>query len=255
VSVVNNASTLLLAGIKVVDKPVPVEVEKWVRKNMKKFGDSSLQTSPIVLADEDMPAAAVSGLLLIGAERAEELNSALQDGTYNSKAIVDENTMILRHELKHMINHDVQKSAYALGLAPLVVEGACSGTTYAFNKICGIEAPKRFLGTVFRSSVAIGSIVPKLMLSLASIGFYKRYEETQADKFACEHAESRSELEAFANFFKKYENPEWASKSRNEIRLLAARKDPIHPAPVDRKEMVESYLPKWDRDHSGEKRA
>lgn len=251
VSAINNAPLLLLGGIKAVDKPVPVEVEKWIRKNMEQHGDSSLQTSPIALIAGDIPAAAVFEVLTIGAERAEELNNALQNKADNSKAIVDENAMILRHEIKHMINHDSKKgSMYATGLVPIAVEAACSGTTYVFNKICGIEAPKRFLGMALRSSVAIGSIAPKLALNFASIVFYKRYREAQADKFACEHAETKEELEEFAKFFKKYENPALASKSRTEVRLLEAQRYPIHPAPIDRREMVESYINKRDKEHN-----
>ena len=99
---------------------------------------------------------------------------------------------ILKHELKHIIKDDTKKIMCALGLIPVSVETVCSGVTHAFNKRYGIEAPKTFLKTAFRSSVAVGSVVPKLMFSLLGMSFYKRYEETAADKFACENAQTKT---------------------------------------------------------------
>jgi hypothetical protein len=167
--------------------------------------------------------------------------------------IIARNSMILKHELGHVINQDTQNKCYALATIPLGIETLSFGVTKMFRKLFNMQPqPKTFLKTTLRSCSAIGSIGPKFLMSSLGLVAFSRYQETQADKFACEHAESRLELEEFAKYFKEHENSDWATKNRWEVCLLHAEKDLCHPAPIDRREMVESYIAQWDKDHAHE---
>jgi hypothetical protein len=169
------------------------------------------------------------------------------------KSTIARDSMILKHELGHIVHKDLQDRYYVTTTIPFGIEALAFGMTKTLRKLCNMEQqPKTFLKTMLRSSAAIGAIYPKLFMYGTGIMLFAKHQETQADKFACENAKSRLELEEFANYFEGLENPEWASKSRDEVRLLEATRYPIHPAPIDRKEMVESYIEKWDREHAHE---
>src|SRR5260221_13762958 len=99
----------------------------------------------------------------------------------------------------------------------MAVEALSFGATLAFRKLCNIQEPKTLVKTILRSSVAIGSIVPKAFMSVISSILLHRYHESRADKFACEHAESRLELEEFAKWHKENESP-YATGNRKDIR-------------------------------------
>lgn len=184
-----------------------------------------------------------------------QLNAALINKSINNEITADQDNakiarerMVLWHEFGHIAHKDYQNGTYALVAIPMAVEALSFGVTSAFRKLCNIQEPKTLAKTVLRSSAAIGSIIPKAFISIVSTMLLHRYHESRADKFACEHAESRLELEEFAKWHEKRESP-YATGSRNDIRFAEFEKDPSHPAPVDRKEMVEAYIDQWDAAH------
>ena len=181
-----------------------------------------------------------------------KLNDLLID---QHKRTIARDSMILKHELGHIVHKDSQQNISKMVAIPIAVEAVSFGITKSSRKLFNMQQqPKTFLKTTLRSSSAVGAIVPKAIVGLTSTIFLQRQQEARADRFACEHAASRLELEEFAKFCEKLENSEWASESRMAVRFLEATKDPIHPAPVDRKEKIESYLPKWDREHPGDQK-
>lgn len=184
------------------------------------------------------------------------LNEALINKSINNETTTTKDNseialkkMFLTHEFSHIINKDFQNRTYALVAIPVAVEALSFGATSAFRKLCGIQTPKTFTKTMLRSSLAIGSVVPKALLSTVSLIALCRYHETRCDKFACEHAESRLELEVYAKHYKDSESPYVTTQNRRDVRFAEFEKDPLHPAPVDRKEMVEAYIAEYDAAH------
>jgi hypothetical protein len=197
-----------------------------------------------------------TGYVEIPSDDITKLNEALINKSVNNKTTmlkdnseIARDVMFLKHEFAHIINKDSQYRTCSVVAIPLAIEALSFGAISAVRKLCNIQEPKTLTKTILRSSVAIGSIVPKGLLSLASVLFLWRSHETRCDKFACEHAESRLELEEFAKWHKNNESL-YATGSRNDIRFAEFEKDPTHPAPVDRREMVETYIAQWDTTHA-----
>jgi hypothetical protein len=239
-------------------KPVTENaVKDWFTEEKKKLNMLNVESVSLF---EDQAWASGSygktGYITAPSNNIIKLNEALTNKSVNNETIaaqdnseIARNAMLLKHELAHIINKDFQNGTYALVAIPLVVEALSFGTTSVFRKLCNIEEPKTLIKTMLRSSAALGSIVPKSLLSAALLIPFWRYREKRCDKFACEHAESRLELEEFAKWHKKNESP-YATGNRRDIRFAEFEKDPVHPAPVDRKEMVEAYIAKWDAAHT-----
>lgn len=238
-------------------KPVTENaVKDWFTEENKKLNMLDVE-SVSLLADQAWASASYGkiGYVTVPSNNMIKLNEALINKSMNNEITAAQdnsekarNTMSLKHELAHVIYKDFQHGAYALVAIPLAVEAVSFGATSVFRKLCNIEEPKTLIKTMLRSSAALGSIVPKSLLSAALLISFWRYREKRCDKFACEHAESRLELEEFAKWHKENESPH-ATGNRRDIRLAEFEKDPVHPAPVDRKEMVEEYIAQWDAAH------
>ena len=112
-------------------------------------------------------------------------------------------SMLLKHEIGHIINKDDHNSSFNLATIPVAVEAASFGVTSAFRKLYSMQAPKTFVKTALRSCFAVGAIVPKALISGAAYIFSMKYQEKRADTFACKNAASRLELEEFENFFQE----------------------------------------------------
>ena len=164
--------------------------------------------------------------------------------------IIARDAMILKHELGHIVNKDIENKKYVAASVPLGVEAISFGITSGFKKLYKINPPKKLMSAALRSSGAVGAIIPKALLNIALFIEFERYEESRADKFACKNAESRLELEQYAHAFGEQENPDWATKNRMKVRWLEGSNDLTHPCFADRREMVESYLVKWDAEHA-----
>jgi hypothetical protein len=149
-------------------------------------------------------------------------------------------SMLLKHEIGHIIKKDDSNAVYALATMPVAVEALSFGVTSAFRKLCNIQSPKTFVKTTLRSCSALGAIVPKALIGSAAYIFSNRYKEARADKFACKNAESRLELEEFEKFFQKPTNDSLKEKDVGSLMfyyLLTGRFDNI-PKGV-RKEFIE----------------
>lgn len=107
---------------------------------------------------------------------------------------------VLKHELGHRENGDMQNRIRAQIGIPLVVQAIGSGSTYCFNKICNIKVPQTVAKTLLRSSFAVGSIPVKLAVSSMGYNLLCRYQEARADDFFLKKAETKAELEAFRDY-------------------------------------------------------
>lgn len=250
--VINNAP--IIRGLQVFDDFPPKAVEELLRNRWMKIGHPLVQTMPIVVTKTSgIPAVAICNKAVgIGYDEVNTLNDALLGKIDNSKEVIAGQKMISLHEIFHIINNDSKNRFYALGIAPIAVEAMSSGVTYGFNKICHIEVPKTWLKTVARSSLAVGSIVPKLCFNLFAVCSYHKYGEFCADRFACENAETREELIAFRDEFRKYQHDfeqEYQFQKDTNFRLEYTKVDPAHPYLGDRADMVQKYIDKWDAEH------
>jgi Peptidase family M48 len=250
----------------IIVEPAPMEVDRLLRKEMERLGDPLLQKLPIVSSPFLEASAAVLNdkVLIVGSERAEILNDALLNKGDNSDQIIRENIMIGLHEIGHLTQNDSQKQLYASALITMATEGFSSGASRIVNKMCGnARMPKTLLKTAFRSSMAIGSIIPKVCLNAVGLASYCRFVEARADRFACEHAENREQLEAFHGSFKeqqddfekRYQFPADASEfmKKNTLRFNFAKESPTHPYFGDRADMVKKYIDRWGAEHPGDK--
>lgn len=246
------------------------DTDRWVRKEIERFGVQYPQSLPILSAT-DITVELQKTLLRLGREfgidsqtqkiAKPELNAAIlsdkilvikdngdldyivQNRDNDPKSIA-RLSMILGHEMKHRNNQDTKKSSYFNAVFPLVAQGVYSSVSHVFNKRYGITQPQTFLKTALRSSVAVGSIVPKLCVWDIGLACYGRYQEAKADEYACQHAKNRLELEMFRDYFKDVEKECYGSvdgQGRLEVSLSDS-----HPYPGDRAAMAQKYLDKKD---------
>lgn len=263
VDAINYAHPLIRAYMRASDEPVPVEVEDLFRKKIEKLPGQLSQNLPMVLSPflYGSPAAALGNVLLVGLDESKKLHNALlHKADPNNDKIIKESTMLTLHEMGHIAKNDLKNGAYVVGTLPIAVEAVSSGTVYIWNKMYGrVQMPKTFLKTALRSSMAVGSIIPKCAFNVLGLVSYKRHREACADRFACQHAESREELEAFRDFFKKeqdefekdycFEEGTSAWLKKNTLRLKYAKIDLIHRYLGDRADMVQGHINKWDEEH------
>lgn len=246
-----------------IQKPInapeaPEKVKCMVHEGLAKLNVPNYKEVPVLqFSYQDSPWAVLSDKVIVVHP---EIAAAIVSG---NEEIIAQSEMLKKHEFKHLLNGDVQKKAYSLVAAPCVVQAAGSGLTYSFNRIVDRKQPKTLLSLTGRSLVAVGAIGPKFFISNLGVIAYIRYQEAQADRFACEHAESREELETFKNLWGNqaamYEqvmsqqaNYVYADeKQRNRmVRIFQFTDDREHPYPGDRAEMVQKYIDKWDAEHS-----
>jgi hypothetical protein len=267
-------------GLEIVEE---CPVKNWFDEEKKKLDIPSLETVSLVKSPDWMGCewAANNNVVIIDRNRKNRLNDMLlgdleEEKNIYLKTTIPQNAMVLKHEFGHIVYKDGQNTRYALAIIPVGIELLSFGATTAFRKLFNVQNPKTLLQSRLRSCCSIGAIVPKMWMGSAAFIVGKRYQEYRADKFACEHAESRLELEEFAKYFKTYEFSDsdletWIkrgfitqdeaialkNKSNMQLRWEDFKKDKNHPARIDRVEMIEGYIDQWDRDHSydAEKRA
>lgn len=182
------------------------------------------------------------------------VNKNYPDNPYFSK-------FALKHEVKHLINKDALKSSLFIG---------CSSVLVIFA-----QGPISFIFIVF-----IGYVINIL---------YWKYYESEADRYAYQHATSRKEIEAAQQFFlfqkeliddgianidhiindveetlqkelSCYERIMahgkliglYILKYPTTVNTLAFFIDAAHPSVEKRLTMAEFYLNKWDNDNKNE---
>jgi hypothetical protein len=176
---------------------------------------------------------------------------------------IDRSSTSLKHELGHIVAHDCQNATLIKLAIPIAVETVCAGVTYNFNKLCKISPPKTIIKSLGRSALAGAGLLPKVTSSLFIYQAHARHRETQADKFACENAATKKELEA-RYFDLKSHGSQFEQHCRSklegqreltekELRSEYAKFDSLHPYPADRTEMVQEYIGRWDAKHPEDK--
>gem|GEM_PF-4851963 len=173
-------------------------------------------------------------------------------------------TMLIKHELKHYISQDSHNLIYACAVIPAMIQTGSTALRYGFNRIFKIEQPKKIIPALLRSSLSVASLIPKIGVSFLGFIIYRQYIERQADKFACEHAETRQELEEYHKFFMDIHYSDQKSFLHNKgidldsmspwkryflMKFDYFTHDPAHPCPEDRGTDVQYYLGKWDEEH------
>ena len=236
-------------------------VEEWFLEKKEQVNTPNLETVLLVFGPEwGSIRNNTQGRVLVSSADLTELSAALVAKLENEKMTdwsahqnnmtLAKHSMILGHELGHIANNDDLNRLYARASIPVGVELALFGITSKFKELCRISPPKKFIETVLRSSLAVGAIGPKLLISLSLFWTYCRYRETQADRFSCENAKSRLELEVFADIFRKYSVAEGTRKPGVLAWLIHMLSDAEHPYSADRVKIVEGYLTQWDVKHA-----
>jgi hypothetical protein len=169
-------------------------------------------------------------------------------------------SMTASHEAKHMINEDSKKSAHIVLASACGIQALSSTISGAVNKIFSIQKPKTWPKVLLRSSGAIVSIVPKLVLLDLIDQKYHRYQEAGADEFACKKAQSIDELKAYSDFFVRAEDKlkrmvpvvpgESETERMNRLRSEYAFLDRGHPYPADRVKNVQKHIDQWKEEHN-----
>lgn len=243
----NHSIDFLPASSKVID---------FVQKDLVKLNVPDDSEVPVVLTYIGLPWCAINDRA-IGVD--EKIAAAIEA---DDMAAMLQGEALKKHEIKHILNKDAQKSIYAWVIAPCIVQAGSSTVSYGFNAIFKRQSPKKILSCIGRSLMATGAIIPKGLLSLWGVIAHNRHLEVEADRFACKHAESKQELEAFKIFFDKVEkdyeqvlmeDSYYANadeKARNWImELVQFESDIEHPRAAHRSAMIQQYIESWDEEH------
>jgi hypothetical protein len=240
----------------IIEDPASEKVTNFVREGLIKLNVSHHSKISVVVKDHVSPWIIINDKV-IGVNK----QTAAAIEADDEKAI-QQGIGLNKHEIKHMINKDMQKRVYVWAVVPCVVQMVSSGLSYGFNTVFKRQSPKTVKTLVGRSLISTGAIVPKALLSVGGIIAYIRYQEAEADRFACERAESRQELEGLKAFFDEREaiNEKVMMQRQNYVdadektrnRLMYSAQfgaDVEHPRPKYRSDMVQTYLDKWDAEH------
>jgi hypothetical protein len=241
--------------------PMPSKVQKWVRTELEKLDVPNSNKIPLLLDKEDSWRVEWGKAIRCSLEDAGMLLEAFESpDCQESQEAIALSSIILKHEVWHLLNKDCQKRICSLVAIPTIVQAGCSAVTYGFNKIFKIKPPKTVVRTLGRSLVAVAAMAPKYILSEKTATFYRREQESAADRFACEHAASRLELEEFCevhykdykemeSFLMKYEAFAALDIVERDMRMRSLQINDDHPYCIDRAAMGLYYLKKWDEEH------
>lgn len=185
-----------------------------------------------------------------------EINKRLVDKYHE---IVPRETAILKHELGHRENGDTERRRRAMVGIPIIIQAISSGSTYCFNKMCGIKTPQTIGKTLLRSSLAVGSIPLKLAANFVGYNLLCRYQEARADDFAIKNAETKAELEALRDAFRQEQNEiekkllfteplELAKDMREDLEVLPIRKMMILIASHNLQDLAQGEYTKEQKD-------
>jgi hypothetical protein len=113
-----------------------------------------------------------------------ELHESIRSGIpmHDQDKKIALNSILLKHEVGHIVHNDLQKRLHHMIAVPLGIEAISFGATKGLRKLCNIQSsPKTFIKTMIRSCFAIGAIAPKMFVSAASVMFLRRQQEVKAD--------------------------------------------------------------------------
>jgi len=237
----------------------PPSVKKIVYNGLVQYNVSHAASVPIKMCnDVDTWAVLNDKVIAVNPYIAQRIDSGDKDLIVQSEAIK-------KHEINHLLNKDTHRRMYAWVAAPCTVQAVSSSASYVFNAAFKRKGPQSMWSCMGRSSIACGSMAPKWVLSVLIVIGYVRYQEAEADRFACEHAESREELVAFKSFFDGVaknnqkiialsvaDYDQMDQKKKKEVEwYFTFVSDIEHPHPAERAAMVQRYIDKWDEEHRG----
>lgn len=206
---------------------VPPHTQQWARNHLVHNNIPNADSIPLKIGDEW----AVTGGRFITMDPyvAQGLENILTDAACDkdkdsSLALAK---MILMHEAKHYQNGDAGKGCLFGGLTSALL---------------------------LQKSNFAGFVIKLGLVGAANIGFM-RHTEREADRFACERANNRLELEQYRDFFIRRHNAfesEFSASAEQDKYLLSYEylfSDFGHPALGERENMAQSYVIEWDKKH------
>ena len=185
---------------------MPEDVKLWCKKEIKKHSIPSVDSIVFKMCDDDDANWCVDDgkvvIIQCGKKRIDKLNEALKscsnDDSADEQKVIATNSWIVKHEIGHVFGKHTKNSINFRVLAPFAVQAFVSTVNYGAKKIFGMNrAPKTIPGLI---GVSLGSIISKLSIGYGFYYLYKRYQERQADLYACENS-NREELIAGRDFF------------------------------------------------------
>jgi hypothetical protein len=256
---------MVISGMMYFDKkkplnnePMPPESQKFIRSIMKKCGDSTADTLPLLISLRDKcPWLSVADKAICASiTEIDQLEQSLRNDNKKNLALT---TMGIKHEIKHNMNQDAYHMLCVFTAIPITVVMTSALIRRGTNRLCNINPPTKIIPTLLRSSICVGMVIPKIIMGTISLCIYRQYLEQEADRFACEHAASREELEVYGkDFLNDYSQEREIILQKTGIDLFAYNLpwqriiygtfyDPIHPLSYDRGMMAIEYSRKWDK--------
>jgi hypothetical protein len=224
---------------------MPLIVQEWAKTEATRL---NIPNSKAISFKIDNEWASRENVIFATSENTVKLEKILQNELRSDEAnkFINENKMILRHELGHLINKDSQNRIRALYAFPWLIQAGFMGKTYVLNKMFKIKPSKTWLGVVGCSAFAFSSIPFKIVIDEYSRRLYDQYHEKKADTFACMNAENKSELEAYYDYFTRERKDRFIGGgfSFSEFFLPST-----HPDRFDRAAHCQEYIDNWDQNH------
>lgn len=126
---------------------------------------------------------------------------ATEEQLHMAKRIVACHEQQVKHEGGHIWHQHYKKNIAAYVLGPCVVQMVSSGVTAASKNIFRINPPITFLRTSVFSLLAVGSALPKMIVTKYFFEPDQFVHEKQADEFAWNNAKTDFELKALKDFY------------------------------------------------------
>ena len=188
---------------------MPDDVKDWCIKEIGKHSIPNVDSIVFKLRDGDDDdeswgvECGKSVIIQCGKKRINELGEALKicsndNDSGDKQKKIYENSWILKHEIGHIVGKHTKNSINARVLAPFAVQTFVNIVNYGAKELLSIYCiPKTIPGFI---GVSLGSIISKLSIGYGFYYLYRRYQERQADLYACEYA-NREELIAGRDYF------------------------------------------------------
>lgn len=238
-------------------------VKEWSKKELKELIPMEV---PVVIGPEWQ----TDGISIeMPLNDMHNLEIALQNVEQNEN-FINQKKHSLGHEVGHVLYKHHEKIISAGAIIPCIIQSACSGTSYLFNKFFNIQSPQTWKKALTRSCLAAGSTPLKLGLCFIGTQLYSRRCEKEAENFACKNATTKAELtnsfthyqESDANlkqwllqdnhekFYSKFTRQnEWYTARKAIFDACAYMYKPIH-SPLLKTALVETASFAWDPVHS-----
>lgn len=126
---------------------------------------------------------------------------ATEEQLHMAQRIVACQEQFVKHECGHLWHQHYKKNMAALILGPCAVQMASSGVAAVSKNIFRIAPPVTFLRTSGFCLLAVGTALPKVMVTKYFFEPDQFMHEKQADEFAWNNAKTDGELRALKDFY------------------------------------------------------